>query len=78
MPGGNGVEFGRQILGLRPTIPIVLCSGHGAGMNRERALEIGFSEYLTKPIGMHRLLSVVSQLLHHVSTDRSSSSRTDS
>ena len=75
MPGCNGVEFGRQILGLRPTIPIVLCSGHGAGMNRERALEIGFSDFLTKPIGMHRLLSVVGHLLHHVPTTGSTSPR---
>jgi CheY-like chemotaxis protein/anti-sigma regulatory factor (Ser/Thr protein kinase) len=63
MPGCNGVDFARQIHGLRRSMPIILCSGHGVGIHRERALELGFREFLTKPISMDKLISVVSRLL---------------
>ena len=44
-------------------IPIVVITTEGAGEDRERALNLGANEYLTKPIQANRVLSVARGLL---------------
>jgi two-component system chemotaxis response regulator CheY len=44
-------------------IPIVVITTEGAAEDRERALNLGASEYLTKPIQANRVLSVARGLL---------------
>ena len=44
-------------------IPIVVITTEGAAEDRERALNLGADEYLTKPIQANRVLSVARDLL---------------
>ena len=44
-------------------IPIVVITTEGAKEDRERALNLGANEYLTKPIQANRVLEVVRALL---------------
>ena len=44
-------------------IPIVVITTEGASEDRERALNLGANEYLTKPIQANRVLSVVKDLM---------------
>ena len=44
-------------------IPIVVITTEGAREDRERALNLGANEYLTKPIQANRVLSVARDLL---------------
>ena len=44
-------------------IPIVVITTEGAQEDRERALNLGANEYLTKPIQANRVLSVARGLL---------------
>ncbi len=44
-------------------IPIVVITTEGARQDRERALNLGADEYLTKPIQANRVLAVVKDLL---------------
>jgi two-component system chemotaxis response regulator CheY len=44
-------------------IPIVVITTEGAKEDRERALNLGADEYLTKPIQANRVLAVVKDLL---------------
>ena len=44
-------------------IPIVVITTEGAGEDRERALNLGANEYLTKPIQANRVLTVARSLL---------------
>ncbi len=44
-------------------IPIVVITTEGAGEDRERALNLGANEYLTKPIQANRVLAVARDLL---------------
>ena len=44
-------------------IPIVVITTEGAAEDRERALNLGANEYLTKPIQANRVLSVARSLL---------------
>ena len=44
-------------------IPIIVITTEGAAEDRERALNLGANEYLTKPIQANRVLSVARDLL---------------
>jgi two-component system chemotaxis response regulator CheY len=45
------------------SIPIVVITTEGAGEDRDRALNLGANEYLTKPIQANRVLAVARGLL---------------
>ncbi len=44
-------------------LPIIVITTEGAEVTRDRALEIGASEYITKPLQTARLIEVVRRLL---------------
>jgi CheY-like chemotaxis protein len=50
MPEFTGTEFAREILLLRPDIPIVLMSGYSGAQLQERARAVGIREVLRKPL----------------------------
>jgi CheY-like chemotaxis protein len=50
MPQMTGDHFVEEILKIRPDTPTILCTGFSEKMDEERAKEIGFSEYIDKPI----------------------------
>ena len=52
MPGMTGEFLARQVMSLRPGFPVILCSGFSYTMNEEKALTMGLSAYLTKPVSM--------------------------
>ncbi len=60
---------GLQLVGLvrnDPTyenLPIIVITTEGSDMTRDRAMENGASEYLTKPLQTSRLIEVVRRLL---------------
>jgi PAS domain S-box-containing protein len=63
MPGMTGVEFSQKILGIRPDIPIILCTGYNDAMNGEEAKSLGIRELILKPTGTKELKSAVSRAL---------------
>ena len=44
-------------------LPVVVITTEGASEDRERAMELGANEYLTKPIQANRVLAVARELL---------------
>ena len=50
MPGMTGVELARQILRIRPDIPVILCSGFTDTAMEKKACEAGIRDFLTKPV----------------------------
>ncbi len=65
MPGMTGVEFSRKVLGIRPDIPIILCTGYNDAMNGEEAKSLGIRELLLKPTGTKELKSAVKRALEN-------------
>ena len=65
MPVMDGLKLIRLMRGEETLkdIPIVVITTEGAGEDRERAMDLGANEYLTKPIQANRVLSVVKGLL---------------
>jgi signal transduction histidine kinase/CheY-like chemotaxis protein len=50
MPRLDGEELAKEILRLRPDMPIVMCTGFGEQADEDRAKRIGVSEFLFKPL----------------------------
>jgi PAS domain S-box-containing protein len=61
LPDGSGLELMRHLRAERPRRAIAL-SGYGGGEDIERSLQAGFSEHLTKPVDLDRLIEAVRRL----------------
>ena len=62
MPGLRGFDMARQMLTLRPQLPIILCTGYSAHVTPELAQQAGIRAFLPKPIEVANLI----QAIHHV------------
>jgi len=63
MPDLVGTELARQIRDLRPSVPILLMSGHGDARLMARASEAGVGEVLHKPLHAHEIAQALGRLL---------------
>jgi CheY-like chemotaxis protein len=50
MPQMNGVELAKAIRGIRPDLPILLCTGVSQRLSLEEMTPHGISEILLKPV----------------------------
>ena len=69
MPHLTGAELARTALTIVPGLPIILCTGHSAMINREKALAMGIGAYCEKPLRRDELLGQLQQLLRMRSAD---------
>jgi PAS domain S-box-containing protein len=63
MPGMSGESLARELLRLRPNLPIIQCTGFSHTMSADKAKAMGIKEYLLKPVGRHELGAVVQRVL---------------
>ncbi|MBU2547286.1 MAG: response regulator [Proteobacteria bacterium] len=63
MPRMNGFDLARQVLEVRPGMPVILCTGFSERVTREAALEAGIRQYLNKPLSLGELGRAVRQAL---------------
>ena len=63
MPHLSGLDLGRQMLELRPGIPIILTSGYSASLSAERVRALAFHELLMKPYTVETLSECIGQVL---------------
>ena len=63
MPKMTGDELARKILGIRPEIPIIICTGYSQQISPDKAREIGIRELLYKPIEIRELASSIRRVL---------------
>ncbi len=64
MPGMSGVDLARQVMELKPSMPVILCSGHSDMVNRDQALAMGISAYVAKPYFMSEMLRTIRSVLN--------------
>lgn len=62
MPEMTGVELSAAILTIRPSMPIILCTGYSSTISREKALSLGIREFLTKPVGSEDICSCIREI----------------
>jgi signal transduction histidine kinase/CheY-like chemotaxis protein len=63
MPYLNGMDLAIQLMEIRPSVPIILCTGHSELIDRERATAMGIKGFLDKPVAMNHLLREVRTIL---------------
>ncbi|WP_051305516.1 hybrid sensor histidine kinase/response regulator [Desulfogranum mediterraneum] len=63
MPEMGGLELSQAMLAIKPSLPIILCTGYSATVSPELALQAGVQQYLCKPLNTSELLTAVQKAL---------------
>ncbi len=63
MPGLTGEGLSRELLAIRPELPIILCTGFSHIMTAEKAKALGIQAYLMKPLAIRDLAPIVRHVL---------------
>jgi UDP-3-O-[3-hydroxymyristoyl] N-acetylglucosamine deacetylase len=71
MPGMDGIETLRRIKQLYPDLPVVMVSGHATIATAVTATRLGASDFVEKPLDLHRIIQSVQTALSS-STDKKS------
>lgn len=59
MPVMDGFEATRRIRAMQRHLPIIMLTAKAMAQDRDRSFEVGANDYLTKPVDVNRLLSVL-------------------
>jgi PAS domain S-box-containing protein len=63
MPGLTGKELAKELLDVRPNIPIILCTGFSELINEQLAKETGIKGYIMKPYARNSLNNTIRNVL---------------
>jgi len=63
MPGMDGLELLRRIKAARPSLPVVIITGHGDVPLAVEAMKLGAADFVEKPFDDERLIGVVQAAL---------------
>lgn len=63
MPDGEGLELVRHIESQYPTLPVAVITAHGSTENAVAALKAGAFDYLSKPVSLAQLRTLVKSAL---------------
>ncbi len=63
MPGLTGRELARQLLSIRPDIPIIMCSGFTEFINSTEAREAGIRDFFMKPYVASTMAKTIRKVL---------------
>ncbi len=63
MPYLPGNRLAQELLGIRPGIPIILCTGFSETVDKEKAEAMGIREFILKPFGLNEIAQVIRKAL---------------
>ena len=63
MPRMTGDQFARELIKLRPDIPIILCTGFSPKISKEQAGKIGIKAFVMKPLVRRDMANIVRKVL---------------
>ena len=63
MPHMTGDELARELIRIRPEIPIILCTGYSARINQQQALAMGIRAFVSKPIIKRQIAASIREVL---------------
>lgn len=70
MPHMTGAELSREILSLRPEMPIIMATGYSEVIDAEKAARIGITEFMLKPVKKKNISEVVRKVLDNAKDSR--------
>lgn len=65
MPGQNGIELTRQLLGNRPDLPVIVITAFGSMESAIEAMRAGAFDFVTKPLEVDALALVLQRAVQH-------------
>lgn len=63
MPGMTGKELAGELLGIRPDIPIILCTGFSEIITEEEAKSMGIRKFAIKPLNLRSIADLIRAVL---------------
>jgi DNA-binding NtrC family response regulator len=63
LPDGNSLEIVQEVRGTLPDLPIVILTGHGSIDLAVRAIKLGAEQFLTKPVELSELATLLGKLV---------------
>ena len=63
MPHMTGDKLARELMKIRPEIPIILCTGHSKLVSEKKAKEMGIRAFVMKPLVMRNMAETVRKAL---------------
>ena len=63
MPQMTGVTLSEKLMEIRPDIPIIICTGHSALVDEEKAKKLGLAAYVMKPINILETAQIIRKVL---------------
>lgn len=68
MPELDGLDLAQRLLRIRPSLPIVLCTGFNNKVNDETVKQAGIARLIYKPVSANDLLTAIKQLTSTAAT----------
>ena len=65
MPGMTGIELAREVLAIRPELPIILCTGFSYLVNAESAKAAGIKGFAMKPLTKREIAKTIRYVLEN-------------
>jgi signal transduction histidine kinase/CheY-like chemotaxis protein len=63
MPRMTGDRLTKEVLTIRPHMPVIICTGYSERMSAKKAEGLGVRKYLEKPIGLRNMASALREVL---------------
>ena len=63
MPYMTGEDLGKELMGIRPGIPIILCTGYSDLISSEKAMSKGFQAFVMKPFTVREASQLIRRVL---------------
>ena len=63
MPGMTGDALARELMSIRPNLPVIICTGYSHTIDHERAKQIGIKAFVMKPILINEIAAAVRKVL---------------
>jgi PAS domain S-box-containing protein len=63
MPNMTGDQLAKELISIRPAIPIIICTGFSERINREKAEAMGIKAFLMKPVVKSEMAQTVRKVL---------------
>jgi signal transduction histidine kinase/CheY-like chemotaxis protein len=68
MPAMTGENLGKELMRIRPDIPVILCTGYSDLISSERAMAMGFRGFIMKPFTLRESAELVRRVLDQKGT----------
>lgn len=69
MPNMAGKELAREIMSIRPDIPVILCTGFSDQIDERSARDMGIRAFLMKPIVIREIAGTIREILDDMKCD---------